>query len=200
VARGGSGEISIPNRSSTAAFVDLGMIIDHPDLWNELVALGCPIILDVHFPFGVEAQILAIQPGANEKTRDRRKDAEIQDRWMDPERMALAQTMMAQATIVCSPREEWAELVDEFSSEVYVIPDVVSPETGYEFAEDLLMALERAYEIKFGQRLSRWRRLAVWLLKGSGTSAKVRRQIAARVQSHLECSNIDWKARVDGKQ
>jgi len=195
-----SDEMLIPNISTTAAFVDLGLIVDYPAVWAEMVDLGCPIILDVHFPFGVETQIRAIQPGANEKTRDRRKDAEVQDRWMDPERLALARAMMAEATIVCSPREEWARLVDEFSDEVWVIPDVVSPGTGYEFTETLLEVVERAYVIKAGRGLNWFQRFVVWLAKGSGASGRACREIAARVQTYLEHSNIDWKARADGKQ
>jgi hypothetical protein len=201
VAPGMSSEMPIPNRSSTAAFVDLGLIIEYPEIWASMIDLGCPIILDVHFPFGVERQILAVQPGTNEKTRDRRKDAEMQDRWMDSGRMALARAMMAEATIVCSPREEWARLVDGFSDEVWVVPDVISPQTGYDFTESLLLVLERAYEIKLSRRSLNWfQRFVIWLAKSSGASGRARRETAARVQTYLEHSNIDWKARADGKQ
>ena len=199
VARGNSTDLPVPTRSTTAVFVDLGLIIDYPERWTAIVDLGCPIILDVHFPFGVESQILSIQPGRNDKTRDRQEDAEVQARWSDPERMALARTMMAEATIVTCPRPHWACLIEDLADEVRTLPDVVSPWTGSLYTEALLLAISRAYELKFNAR-SWLPRLVTRIIRGTGTEARAQRALADKVRKVLENSNIDWEARRDGKE
>ncbi len=200
VARGHSTDLPIPTVRTAVAFVDLGLIIDYPERWARMVDLGCPIILDVHFPFGVESQILSVQPGRNDKTRDRQEDAEIQARWSDPERMALARAMMAEATIVTCPRGDWAGLIEDLADEIHILPDVVSPWTGGLYTEALLLAISRAYELKFNARRGWLTRLVTRILRGTGTEARAQRALANKVRDVLENSNIDWQARHDGKE
>ncbi len=197
----GSDRAPMPRDRRMVAFVDLSLIIDYPDRWTALVDLGCPIILDVHFPFGLETQILAIQPGRNMKTRDQRVDAQAQARWSDPGRLMMARAMIYEATVVTCPRKEWAQLLDDFDIEidVRVLPDVVSPESGYAYAVALLDAVNRAMRLQLSADLSRWQRFILATLEGFSISRAARRVMATRVEAVLRASDIDWEARKDGK-
>ncbi len=88
-------------------FADLSILVDNPDLYDQLVALGCVLVVDLHFPLPSPEHILAVQPGRNDTDRDAALDEEAREHWREPDRINRAWQILREADVVTVCREEW---------------------------------------------------------------------------------------------
>ncbi len=167
-------------------YADLGLLVDNPDVVQNLVSLGIPYIVDAHLPFARRPAIRSIQPGFNDKTRDQDHDREVADLWSSPEQIAKSIDVFEAAVAVTSPRRSWAELVRPYvpgTERTFVVPDIVDPKTGGQFYRGFARACQHA--------------------KGFGAWTRFRDSFALRrgasvMTAALAASKVDWAARLGG--
>lgn len=180
-----TGQVATPQRADRGhvAFADLSFLVDNPSIREDFQALGVPIIVDVHFPFGAADAINAIQPGATDETREAGLDEAARDLWSRPERILAGLAVLREAAAITSPWPRWAALLDGLPTPVVVMPDVVDPRSGAAFN----LAFMAAGRIVMN--LSSPRRLAARLMAPLGVRY---------MRKQLEASGIDWKSRMEG--
>lgn len=193
----GSDQIPFPTTARGVAFVDLTLVEKHPSAWAKLMDLGCAVVLDVHFPFGDDGHIRSIQPGRDDDDRDRLADYEAALYWSDPERLARCKAMIAEASVVTSPHEAWAELLDDLAEEVHLLFDVIDPISAGDFYFALTRAATVGGDRTWRRSVPRWKWIIARLLSPLLNSA---RHAGARiVEERVWAMSIDWDARRKGE-
>lgn len=181
-----TGQVCTPRRAGGhVVFADISSLLDNPAIREEMWAMGVPLIVDVHFPFGSPGNVLSVQPGATDETRDAERDEKVRDLWSRPERIAAAMDVLRGAAVIASPREDWAALLrGRLGVPVVVVPNVNSLRSAGQFFTQYMGALRLALGIR-GLR---------GFIAGMSTGLMcrdVRKQVAAL--------GIDWKARMEGR-
>lgn len=92
-----SGERAMPG---DIIFADLSLLVENEELADEAFSIGCPVIVDLHFPFDRVNDIQAVSEILAGSPKDSLVNLQAQNLWADPERRRRALYILRTADAV----------------------------------------------------------------------------------------------------
>jgi hypothetical protein len=144
-----------PANPGTVLYTGLAVLVDNPSLEEAAFAMGCPVIIDLHFPLDDIDRMFKIQDVPDGEERDVEQDAAARKLWSDPARQRRARLILNRAAAVTvSPGGSVSGFPTVF------LPDVKTPEDAKQFYATFTKLIFQVMPAKWWQRW--WNKLALW--------------------------------------
>jgi hypothetical protein len=138
-----------PAAPGTVLYTGLAVLVDNPSLEEAAFSMGCPVIIDLHFPLDNTERMFKIQDVKPGEERDVEQDDEARRLWSDPARQRRARLILNRAAAVTvSPGGSVSGFDTVF------LPDVKTPEDVAQFYATFVKLMFRVLPTRW--RWQRW--------------------------------------------